>query len=46
MRMRSIGPQVIAAEFADGSVYQYTTGAANTEAIVRMHETARNGHEG
>lgn len=44
--MRSIELRAIAAEFADGSIYLYTSGAANTEGIARIHEMARNGHEG
>jgi hypothetical protein len=43
VRGYAIGPQAIAVEFADGSVYLYTDDSAGTEAIARMHELARSG---
>lgn len=43
VRGYAIGPQAIAVEFADGSVYLYTADSAGAEAIARMHELARGG---
>lgn len=43
VRGYAIGPQAIAVEFADGSVYLYTADSAGAEAIARMHELARDG---
>lgn len=43
VRGYAIGPQAIAVEFADGSVYLYSADSAGAEAIARMHELARGG---
>ena len=43
VRGYAIGPQAIAVEFADNSVYLYTAGSAGAEAIARMHDLASGG---